>query len=228
MSRSWWQRWTRRGDALTPGVDPGVSFAWPRDTDLTREQLEIATRHEAAAASVSQPDAGPLPVGETASDAPRPQGILAGMTSKTDADGSVVVYTDDPNLYGHGAAGAGAMLDYADSLVEFRAIECIEAQLPTGDAPVFGDGASMPMRSLSNDNYDRVWIAQGDHVEAMGVGDTPQEAAIEYARAVADLLRPTGGPDAFDTKRQIRAQLAACRGDCGDGPCGCDLDEWAR
>jgi len=59
-----------------------------------------------------------------------------------------------------------------------------------GPTPVFGDGPTMPMRSLSNDNYDRVWIAQGDHVEAMGVGDTPQEAAIEYARAVADLLRP--------------------------------------
>ena len=59
-----------------------------------------------------------------------------------------------------------------------------------GSTPVFGDGPTMPMRSLSNDNYDRVWIAQGDHVEAMGVGDTPQEAAIEYARAVADLLRP--------------------------------------
>ena len=52
---------------------------------------------------------------------------------------------------------------------------------------MFGDGPTMPMRSLSNDNYDRVWIAQGDHIEAMGVGDTPQEAAIEYARAVADL-----------------------------------------
>ena len=89
----------------------------------------------------------------------------------------------------------------------------------------------MPMRSLSNDNHDRVWIAQGDDVLAIGVGDTPQEAAIEYARAVADLLRPTSGPDAFDGKAAIREQQAhAERGDAGDGhpsepP---DYEVWSR
>ena len=104
--------------------------------------------------------------------------------------------------------------------------DMLRAALPVGDASVFGDGPTMPMRSLSNDNYDQVWIAEGDDVRAMGVGDTPQEAAIEYARAVADLLRPTGGPDAMDSKTAIRAQLAACRGECGDGPP--TWEEWAR
>ena len=156
----------------------GVSFIWPRDTDLTREQIEVAVGDRAAAAPSPTPGAGRT-VETTAHDAPRPQ--LWRVTSG-----------------------------------EWR----------EGPTPVFGDGPSMPMRSLSNDNYDRVWIAQGDHIEAMGVGDTPQEAAIEYARAVADLLRPTGGPDALDSKTAIRAQLAACRGECGDGPP--TWEEWAR
>lgn len=130
----------------------------------------------------------------------------------------------------------------------------IRAYLPAGAAPVFGDGSSMPMRELSNDNYDRRWIAQGDDVEAMGVGDTPQEAAIEYARAVADLLRPMRNPDALDGKGLMRAKAAIARGevvdksmlrrwaiqdgkepdaylcllrgDCGDGP-PC-YEEWSR
>ena len=134
MSR-WWQRRRERGEALTPVGDPSVSFSWPRDTDLTREQIEIAMRDGEAAAPPAQPDAGRT-VETTAHDAPR-------------------------------------LNDWQD-----------------GPTPVLGPAPSMPMRELSNDNYDRVWIAQGDHVEAMGVGDTPQEAAIEYARAVADLLRP--------------------------------------
>ena len=171
MSRAWWQRWTRRGDALTPGVDPGVSFEWPHDTDLTSEQVAIA-------------------VGDRAAAAPSPT-LDAGRTVET-------TILNAPRLN-----------DWQD-----------------GPTPVLGPAPSMPMRELSNDNYDRVWIAQGDHVEAMGVGDTPQEAAIEYARAVADLLRPTSGPDAFDGKAAIRAQLAACRGECGDGPP--TWEEWAR
>ena len=302
--KRWWLGWRRRGDALTPGVDPGVSFSWPRDTDLTREQIEIAMRESAA--SPSQPDAGPLPVETTASVAPRPQEwrpevvealaerahiawsgwarwmiaqwspeavarwerqiatpyadlsetekmsdrveariylevinqaleslprpqsnaadwieraqpgstpVLGGIVGTQDADGSSVVFNDDVLMYGHGETPGAAMRDYAESREKMPAIE-------------YGGWPTMPMRSLSNDNYDRVWIAQGDHIEAMGVGDTPQEAAIEYARAVADLLRPTGGPDALDSKTAIRAQLAACRGECGDGPP--TWEEWAR
>lgn len=79
----------------------------------------------------------------------RPEGILAGMVGVQDADGSVVVTTTEPNLYGHGATGAAALLDYADSLGEWQAIEA---------------------------------------------------------------------GDAFETKAQMRARLAACRGEVGDGP----------
>jgi len=289
VSRAWW-RWMRGVDEGRErlGVAPnaakvqwpapaleesttGVSFAWPRDTDLTREQIEVAVGDRAAAAPSPTPDAG-RPVETTVHDAPRPQ-------------------------------------EWQD-----------------GPTPVFGDGPSMPLRSLSNDNYDRVWVAQGDHVEALGGGDTPQEGAIEYARAVADLLRPTGvpvtgaivpnapkvqsteatlegsttdwierarpgntpilggivgtqdkdgstvvwsdgpavygegatpgaamrnygegledlrilqaalrgewhkprNPDALDGKRAIRQQLAACRGECGDGPVGIDCEDWGR
>ena len=196
MSRGRWRRmlgltWLDDDDAIVPNAAKvqspapaldesatGVSFTWPRDTDLTPEQMQIAVGDRAAAAPSPTPGAGRT-VETTAHDAPRPQ--LWRVTSG-----------------------------------EWR----------EGPTPVFGDGPSMPMRSLSNDNYDRVWIAQGDHIEAMGVGDTPQEAAIEYARAVADLLRPTGGPDALDSKTAIRAQLAACRGECGDGPP--TWEEWAR
>ena len=180
--KRWWLGWRRRGDALTPGVDPGVSFSWPRDTDLTSEQVAIAVGDRAAAAPSPTLDAGRT-VETAALNAPRPEELR--VTSS-----------------------------------EWR----------PGPTPVFGDGPTMPMRELSNDNYDRVWIAQGDHVEAMGVGDTPQEAAIEYARAVADLPRPTSGPDAFDGKAAIREQQAhAERGDAGDGheppP---DYDVWSR
>ena len=276
MSRSWWMRWTRMGDALTPTAPPGTSFAWPdvpRDTDLTREQIEIAMRESAA--SPSQPDAGRT-VETTAPNAPRPQEItaqlptgqritftaydgvmaydvyhdgqvttlapdgaivasrpqsdtadwieraqpgstpvLGGIVGTQDADGSSVVWSDGSAMYGHGETPGAAMRDYAESRANLPAVEG-------------GRWPSMPMRELSNDNYDRVWVAQGDHVEAMGVGDTPQEAAIEYARAVADLLRPVGGPDAFDSKAQIREQQRACRSDCGDGPCGCAWEEWSR
>jgi len=158
--------------------------------------------------------------------------ILGGMVGTRDADGSTVVWSDGPAMYGHGETPGAAMRDYAECMVDVRDIQQRYGDAPRpqqwqeGPTPVFGDGPSMPMRSLSNDNYDRVWIAQGDHIEAMGVGDTPQEAAIEYARAVADLLRPTGGPDALDSKTAIRAQLAACRGECGDGPP--TWEEWAR
>jgi hypothetical protein len=142
-------RLREEGRQRRAAAEAGVSFEWPRDTNLTREQMEIAVQD-------GTPSIGWQP----------------------------------------------------------------------GPTPVLGDGPTMPMRSLSNDNYDQVWIAEGDDVRAMGVGDTPQEAAIEYARAVADLLRPTGGPDALDSKTAIRAQLAACRGECGDGPP--TWEEWAR
>ena len=189
MSRGRWRRmlgltWLDDDDAIVPNAAKvqspapaldesatGVSFTWPRDTDLTPEQMQIAVGDRAAAALSPTPGAGRT-VETTILNAPR-------------------------------------LNDWQD-----------------GPTPVLGPAPSMPMRELSNDNYDRVWIAQGDHVEAMGVGDTPQEAAIEYARAVADLLRPTSGPDAFDGKAAIRAQLAACRGECGDGPP--TWEEWAR
>jgi len=152
----------------------GVSFIWPRDTDLTREQIEVAVGDRAAAAPSPTPGAGRT-VETTILNAPR-------------------------------------LNDWQD-----------------GPTPVLGPAPSMPMRELSNDNYDRVWIAQGDHVEAMGIGDTPQEAAIEYARAVADLLRPEGGPDAFDRKTVIQGREPGERGDAGDGheppP---DYEVWAR
>jgi hypothetical protein len=115
-------------------------------------------------------------------------------------------------------AGAAALLDYAESREKMPAIE-------------YGDWPTMPMRSLSNDNYDRVWIAQGDDVLAIGVGDTPQEAAINYAAAVSELLTGERYGDAFDTKPQIREQQRhAERGDAGDGhpsepP---DYDAWSR
>lgn len=87
--------------------------------------------------------------------------ILGGLVGTRDADGSTVVWSDGPAMYGHGATAGAAMLDYAVCAVD-----------------------------------------------------------------VSDIQRRYG--DAFDSKRQIRAQLAACRGDCGDGPCGCDLEEWSR
>ena len=180
--KRWWLGWRRRGDALTPGVDPGVSFSWPRDTDLTSEQVAIAVGDRAAAAPSPTLDAGRT-VETAALNAPRPEELR--VTSS-----------------------------------EWR----------PGPTPVFGDGPTMPMRSLSNDNYDRVWIAQGDHVEAMGVGDTPQEAAINYAAAVSELLTGERYGDALDSKLQIRAQLAHAEwGDAGDGheppP---DYDVWSR
>lgn len=159
----------------------GVSFIWPRDTDLTREQIEVAVGDRAAAAPSPTPGAGRT-VETAALNAPRPEELR--VTSS-----------------------------------EWR----------PGPTLVLGDGPTMPIRSLSNENYDRVWIAQGDHVEAMGIGDTPQEAAIEYARAVADLLRPSGGPDAFDRKTVIQGREPGERGDAGDGheppP---DYEVWAR
>ena len=68
-----------------------------------------------------------------------------------------------------------------------------------GPTPVLGPAPSMPMRELSNDNYDQVWIAEGDDVRAMGVGDTPQEAAINYAMAVSELLTGERCGDAAET-----------------------------
>jgi hypothetical protein len=158
----------------------GVSFIWPRDTDLTREQIEVAVGDRAAAAPSPTPGAGRT-VETAALNAPRPEELR--VTSS-----------------------------------EWR----------PGPTLVLGDGPTMPIRSLSNENYDRVWIAQGDHVEAMGVGDTPQEAAINYAAAVSELLTGERYGDAFDTKRQIRAQQAAGRGECGDGHEGVEWETWAR
>lgn len=83
----------------------------------------------------------------------------------------------------------------AEAGVEWTCYPAPGRDWQSGPTPVLGVGPTMPMRSLSDDNHDRVWIAQGDHIEAMGVGDTPQEAAIEYARAVADLLRPQEGDE---------------------------------
>ena len=192
MSRGRWRRmlgltWLDDDDAIVPNAAKvqspapaldesatGVSFTWPRDTDLTPEQMQIAVGDRAAAALSPTPGAGRT-VETTILNAPR-------------------------------------LNDWQD-----------------GPTPVLGPAPSMPMRELSNDNYDRVWIAQGDHVEAMGIGDTPQEAAIEYARAVADLLRPSGGPDAFDRKTVIQGREPGERGDAGDGheppP---DYEVWAR
>lgn len=203
----------------------GVSFIWPRDTDLTREQIEVAVGDRAAAAPSPTLDAGRT-VETTAQHAPRPQEwqkgptpVLGGLMSRIDDHGSSSVFSAVPAVWGYGLTPGATVRDYAHSLTDPYEI----MQRYVDDWP------SMPMRSLSNDNYDRVWIAQGDHIEAMGVGDTPQEAAIEYARAVADLLRPTGGPDAFDRKTVIQGREPGERGDAGDGheppP---DYEVWAR
>jgi len=208
-----------------------VTLVNPNGTPTADEVRRIAARlgvtTEAAveAASTAATGAGRT-VETTAQHAPRPNDwqegptpVLGGLMSRIDDHGSSSVFSAVPAVWGYGLTPGATVRDYAHSLTDPYEI----MQRYVDDWP------SMPMRSLSNDNYDRVWIAQGDHIEAMGVGDTPQEAAIEYARAVADLLRPTGGPDALDSKQQIRAQLAACRGECGDGPCGCpDYSEWSR
>lgn len=175
MSRARWRRlmglpWLDdETETLEANAGAGVSFTWPRGTNLTREQMVIAARDSDVSAT-RQPDVS-------------------------------------------GAADTPLM----------------RRDWQSGPTPVLGVGPTMPMRSLSDDNHDRVWIAQGDHIEAMGVGDTPQEAAIEYARAVADLLRPEGGPDAFDRKTVIQGREPGERGDAGDGheppP---DYEVWAR
>lgn len=115
-------RLREEGRQRRAAAEAGVSFEWPRDTNLTREQMEIAVQD-------GTPSIGWQP----------------------------------------------------------------------GPTPVFGAGPTMPMRSLSNDNYDQVWIAQGDDVRAMGVGDTPQEAAINYAMAVSELLTGERCGDAAET-----------------------------
>ena len=144
-------RLREEGRQRRAAAEAGVSFIWPRDTDLTREQIEVAVGDRAAAAPSPTPGAGRT-VETTALHAPRPQ--LWRVTSG-----------------------------------EWR----------EGPTPVLGAGPTMPMRSLSNENYDRVWIAQGDDVRAMGVGDTPQEAAINYAMAVSELLTGERCGDAAET-----------------------------
>lgn len=174
MSRARWRRlmglpWLDdETETLEANAGAGVSFTWPRGTNLTREQMVIAARDSDVSAT-RQPDVS-------------------------------------------GAADTPLM----------------RRDWQSGPTPVLGVGPTMPMRSLSDDNHDRVWIAQGDHVEAMGVGDTPQEAAINYAAAVSELLTGERYGDAFDTKRQIRAQQAAGRGECGDGHEGVEWETWAR
>ena len=194
MSRKWWEWWTRRGDALTPVGDPGVSFSWPRDTDLTREQIEIAMR-DAVAAPSTQPDAGTLPVETTASDAPRPPTIQTG--------GKVSISTE------------------TDTGVAMTAADWIERALP-GNTPVLGG-------IVGTRDADGSTVVWSDGPAMYGHAETPGAAMRDYAECMVDvrvIQRRYG--DAFDRKPAIRRQLAACRGDCGDGPCGCDYEEWSR
>lgn len=78
--------------------------------------------------------------------------ILGGIVGTQDADGSTVVLSDDVPMYGHGATPGAAMRDYADSLVELRAIEygdafggkpAIRRQLATSNGEC-GDGPEPP------------------------------------------------------------------------------------
>lgn len=206
MSRAFWRRLRRQDD------NPGVSFAWPQDTNLTRAQIRIAMR--GSVASPSQPEAG-RPVETTAHDAPPPQVwtyevveavaeqahvawsgwtrwmidvwspeavarwerqiatpyadlsesekesdrkearaylaaidrasvaprpqrdaadwieraqpgstvVLGGIVGTQDKDGSTVVWSDGPAVYGHGETAGAAMRDYAESVVDVRDIQ---------------------------------------------------------------------------------------------------------
>jgi len=192
----------------------GVSFIWPRDTDLTREQIEVAVGDRAAAAPSPTLDAGRtvettahdapppqvwtyevveavaeqahvawsgwtrwmidvwspeavarwerqiatpyadlsesekesdrkearayLAAIDRASVAPRPQRdaadwieraqpgstvVLGGIVGTQDKDGSTVVWSDGPAVYGHGETAGAAMRDYAESVVDVRDIQ---------------------------------------------------------------------------------------------------------
>jgi hypothetical protein len=117
-------------------TEAGVSFAWPQGTNLTREQMEIAETWIERATPGNTP-------------------VLGGIVGTQDADGSTVVWSDGPAVYGHGETAGAAMRDYAESVVDVRDIQrrygdafdgkaAIREQLAHAERGDAGDGHEPP------------------------------------------------------------------------------------